>query len=161
MTCITSVVIRCAQWHVVNTDAGEYWLQHGGKEPKPKPLRYPEDLSADEVAIVRAAWNIANAEQEDRRRSNLVAYEGLKAEQKLKRRQWSEGCAWIRHSVWHVESDHIWRITGKGTQILKFSELTNEEIAEVVMAKEREVQNRGMGGLLRRINRRFNTGEKE
>src|ERR1700722_49837 len=161
MTFITTVVIRAEQWHFMNADDGSYWLQNGGKEPKPRGLRYPEDLSAEEVAIVEAAWKVVNAEKEERKKRNEMAYQRFKADQKQKYRRWSEGYAWVRYSVWHVANDHIWRSTGDGTQVLKFSELTNDEIAEVLNAKEREVKNRGVGGFFRRINRKLNESENE
>jgi hypothetical protein len=96
--------------------------------------------------------------------ANKLAAARFKAHEKEDRRLVAEGAAWIRDHAWHVEEDHLWR-TGSilsekngwivGTVKLSFSELSNDELASVMQAKEREVLNRGMGGFLRRIGRKL------
>jgi hypothetical protein len=92
--------------------------------------------------------------------ANKVAAARFQAHEKEDRRLVAEGAAWIRDHAWHVEDGHIWR-TGRilseenawimGTVKLHFSELTNDELASVMQAKEREVLNRGVGGFFRRL----------
>jgi hypothetical protein len=165
MNWITTVEIRGEEWTLVETAGGEHWLQTFSKEPNvprepTKGLRYPYDLSHEEVIVVDAAWELVRAEREKDREKSRIAGERMRAREREEFRQVAEGAAWIRHHAWHVEEDHIWRTDSilsekngwiVGTVKLNFSELTNDELASVMQAKEREVLNRGVGGFFRRL----------
>ena len=112
-----------------------------------------ESLTTEEFAVVDIAERKARDE----------AYRRYRAQVKDELRRAAEGAALVRDFVWDVEEDHIQRC-GQiwdgdkrvwGTICLKFSELTNDELSEVMRAKQQQALNRGMGGFLRRLGRKL------
>jgi len=150
------VIIREEMWELLWSESWQYSYPKqrkgalrvlcGGKDAK--QLIYPDDLTKDEIFIVNAAW-------EERYNKDKAYKENYLRERAENERRVEEGCVWVRNYVWNVERDHIWRSSSEGMKNLKFSELTNDEMLQLVSAKEREVLNRGLGGLFRRINRKL------
>lgn len=118
------------------------------------------DLQPEEQTMVFQAIEAAAREVNQK---ELEAQKRFEAQKKEDNRLLAEGAAYLRDAVWHVESDHVWRNAQViennewvwGTVRLKFSELTNDELASVMQAKERQGMNRGIGGFFRRLNRKL------
>lgn len=142
----TKVTLRGEQWRLSEDAYGITWIETGWQNDK--RLLKLSDLSLQESALVKEARRLAIAKSKELSEQTNARFA---AEDK----EILEGAVRIRGTVWNVESDHIWRYGEKDRIIMKFSELTNDEISNVMWAKEREIENRGIGGFFKRLGRKM------